>query len=70
MREHFKQAFQGHRHGHINGIELDSQEDHGGGRGTIFFGEESKPRIGKSSLRVSNAIVALLGNLVPPKSLI
>ena len=33
-----------------------------------FSGEETKPRIEKSSSRVSNAIVALLGDSAPPKS--
>ena len=33
-----------------------------------FLGEESKPRIEKSSSRVSNAIVALLADSAPPKS--
>ena len=33
-----------------------------------FSGEDSKPRIAKSSLRVSNAIVALLEDSAPPKS--
>ena len=67
MREQFKQAFRGHGHSHINGIGTPRKTMRVEGAQS-FSGEESKLRIEKTSSRVSNTIVALLGNSAPPKS--